>query len=464
MASFPIIMNVVRELVSSLITVAFFAWFGALFFSCPMRPRRMIVCALINFVFHLYTRFRVPRELISYAITAADLLIVTRILWHPRRGFAYWTAFFFAFISEIVLEFVSGLLYTGFTPHPELTAEFAGRQIYMIDPKAMPALLICSAFAMLGPLLIVQLFKKPPKKPSRRPHSRFWYLLRFALVLTLLIVAMIFCGRELDSVLYDELNTSAPLSVLVTYFPRIVLYLLVAALLLFYGMQDIRQYKLHLKNQTLEDQNVAYQRVIDSTREFRHNIANMIYGLEGVILTQDIGQIEQYYTAMTRRCALINNENAVALNRLTDASLTALLLHKLDAAQEKGIPVFLNVESGFEFDALPSHTLCEVLGCLIDNALEAAEKSAAPQVNMTLHSTGEFDEILLDNSYAADADLGFLTGEAVSSKPGHRAVGLSSVRKLLERHRDVCLNQYVHGRFIESSLCRYRTGGMVSDR
>ena len=462
MLSGLIVMNVVRELLSSLIIVIFFAWFGALFFKCPVRPRRVILCVLINFVSHLYTRFRVPRELVSYAITAADLLIVTRILWHPRRGFAYWTAFLFGFIAEIVLELVGALLYTSFTPHPELTAEFAGRQIYLIDPKAMPALLICGAVAMLGPLLIVQLFKKPPKRPSHKPHNRFWYLLRFATVLVILIGVMMFYGRELDKVLYNEANTSSPLAVIASDFPRILALLLAGALLLFYGLQDIRQYKLHLKNQTLEDQNVAYQRVIDSTREFRHNIANMIYGLEGVILTRDIGQIERYYTAMTRRCALINNENAVALNRLADASLTALLLHKLDAAQERGIPVYLNVESGFEFDALPSHALCEVLGCLIDNALEAAEKSAAPQVNMTLHSTKEFDEILLDNSYAADADLSFLTGEAVSSKPGHRAVGLESVRKLLGKHRDVCLNQYVQGRFIETGLCRYRTGVVVS--
>ena len=455
MPSALIIMNAARELAASLITVIFFAWFGALFFKCPMRPRRMILCTLINFVFHLYTRLWVPRELVSYAITAADLLIVTRVLWHPRRGFAYWTAFFFGFIAEIALELVGALLYTGFTPHPEIVGEFAGHEIYLIDPKAMPALLICGAVAMLGPLLIVQAFKKTPQ-PARKPRSRFHYLLRFALILVILIAVMIFYGRELDTVLYNEANTSSPLTVIASDFPQIVVYVLTAALLLFYGLQDIQQYKLHLKNQTLEDRNVAYQRVIDTTREFRHNIANMIYGLEGVILTQDIGQIEQYYTAMTRRCALINNENAVALNRLTDASLTALLLRKLDTAREKAIPVYLNVDSGFEFDALPSHALCEALGCLIDNALEAAEKSDAPQVNMTLRSADTFDEILLDNTYAADADLGFLTGNAVSSKPGHRAVGLGSVRRQLGRYRDVCLNQYVQGRFIETSLCRYR--------
>ena len=61
----------------------------------------------------------------------------------------------------------------------------------------------------------------------------------------------------------------------------------------------------------------------------------MIYGLEGVILTGDVAQIEDYYSEMAKRCALINNENAVALNRLNDAALTALILRKLGDARER---------------------------------------------------------------------------------------------------------------------------------
>ena len=227
-------------------------------------------------------------------------------------------------------------------------------------------------------------------------------------------------------------------------------------LLLFYGIQDIRQYKLHVRNQSLLDKNAAYQRVIDSTREFRHNMANMIYGLEGIILTHDMEKIERYYADMSRRCALINNENAVALNRLTDASLTALILRKLDVAEEKQILFYLNVDSNFSFDSLPSQRLCETMGNLMDNALEAAARSASPQVNLMLRSTPEYDEILLDNTYSKASDLSFLSGAAKSSKAGHQAVGLASVRRLLAKYPNACFNQYVQGRYIETSLCEYK--------
>ena len=446
-----LMISIARELFNSALIVVFYAWFARLRDQCPMRIGRILIGVGINFALHLYTRFFAPGEMVSYLLTAVDLCIVTRILWYPRRGFAYWTMFFFAFCTATILELCVALLYTALFPHPEVILKFAGRDLNVLDPRTMPALFLLGIVGMFAPLLVVQCFKRPPKR-EYRPQRGWVYIARFSLILVVLIALMIICGQHMDTLLYTE---TMVLRKLLANMPEILLYVLGVVLLLFYGFQDIQQYKLHMRNQTLVDQNIAYQRVIDSTREFRHNIANMIYGLEGVILTHDMERIEQYYAEMTHRCALINNENAVALNRLTDASLTALILRKLDYAQKKQILFYLNVDSGFSFDCLPSHRLCEALGNLLDNALEAAQKSVSPQVNLMLRSTPEYDEILLDNTYAQSADLSFLSGDAKSTKAGHQAIGLASTRKILAKYPNACFNMFIQGRFIEVSLCQY---------
>ena len=294
---------------------------------------------------------------------------------------------------------------------------------------------------------------------SKRKRQHGWvYFVRFGLILALLFTVLAIYGQRMDMLLYTEVGSDTPLRLILLNLPEILAYMLGVVLLLFYGFQDIQQYKLHQSNQTLLDKNIAYQRVIDSTREFRHNIANMIYGLEGIILTRDMEKIERYYAELSHRCAQINNENAVALNRLTDASLTALILRKLDIAEEKQILFYLNVDSGFSFDILPSHRLCEAMGNLLDNALEAAQQSTSPQVNLMLRSTPEYNEILLDNTYSEASDLSFLSGDAKSSKEGHQAIGISSVRKILAKYPYACFNTYVQGRYIEASLCEYRAG------
>ena len=450
-----LVMSLAREVYASLITIIFYAWFARLRYNWPMRVRRILICTGINFLVHAYTRFFVPREVVSYLITAVDLIVVTRILWYPHRGFAYWTAFFFAFCCATVQELCVALLYTALSPHPEVILQFMGRDLYMLDPRTIPALFLATAVAMLVPPFVVQCFKKPLKSEHKR--QRGWvYFVRFGLILVLLFTVLVIYGQRMDMLLYTEVGSDTPLRLMLLNLPEILVYMLGVVLLLFYGFQDIQQYKLHLRNQTLLDKNIAYQRVIDSTREFRHNIANMIYGLEGIILTRDMEKIERYYAEMSHRCALINNENAVALNRLTDASLTALILRKLDIAEEKQILFYLNVDSGFTFDSLPSHRLCEAMGNLMDNALEAAQQSTSPQINLMLRSTPEYDEILLDNTYSEASDLSFLSGDAKSSKEGHQAIGISSVRKILAKYPNACFNMYVQGRYIEASLCEYK--------
>ena len=446
--------NVFREALFCLITVVFYAWFGNLWFQCPIRIRRVAAGWGINFGFHLITRTFLLYSPFSYVCTAVNLILFSRILWRPRRGFSFWISFFFCFSAALVLEFPATLMYTYITPNPQIFVYFGRYKISLLRPETLPVAFASTLLWMYGPLLVTQLIRNARKRKFRM-RSAWIYLFRFGLVITVLITFSVLYGQHFDMTVFVDSDNRSPLQRLLRSLPLYLTYGLAVALLIVYGWQDIQQYRLHRRNRSLLDQNEAYRRVIDSTREFRHNIANMIYGLEGILLTRDLDKIEAYYAEMARRCALINNENAVALNRLSDPALTALLLRKLDASEQKKIPFYINVDSGFSFDSLPSHCLCEVMGNLLDNALEAAEKSEAPRVDLSLRRTDEYSEILLSNTHSAQADLSFLTGAARSSKPGHQATGLASVHRLLARH-SACFNQYERGRYIETSLCEYR--------
>lgn len=451
-----LIWNLARSLYGSVVTVLFYAWFGYLRRRCPFKPGRVAIGVCINFSIHCIVRLFLRLQFASYMLTGAGLIAMTKLIWPSLKGSRYWFTFFFAFILAVLTEFAATLLYAVVYPHPEIQSALFGREITLFRPESYPALCLLTVSIMLGPLAIAQLVQNAKRKPKAIRHT--WaYLMRFSLVLLLVFTVMILYGRDFDAQLFLSVESLEASETLKRNLPLNIVYGFTVALLMFYGWQDIQQYRLRRRNQTLIDQNAAYQRVIDSTREFRHNIANMIYGLEGVILTGDVAQIEEYYSEMAKRCALINNENAVALNRLNDAALTALILRKLGDAQERAIPFFLTVDSGFAFTGLATHTLCEVMGNLLDNAIEAAGKSESPQVELTLRSTDAYDEILLSNTYSENADLSFLTGEAISSKPGHRATGLASAKRLVKRNSNVCLNQYRQSRFIETSLCEYRS-------
>ena len=82
-------------------------------------------------------------------------------------------------------------------------------------------------------------------------------------------------------------------------------------------------------NTLYEYQRNAYEAVLGNQRRFRHNILNMLYGFEGTILSDDTGEIRRYYEQLIEKCALVNNDNVLALRRVTQPALKGLLLRCL---------------------------------------------------------------------------------------------------------------------------------------
>lgn len=230
--------------------------------------------------------------------------------------------------------------------------------------------------------------------------------------------------------------------------------LLPAALIIlaFYIAQDLRAMSLSRQNVTLKQQQQMYDILLADTRLFRHNIANMLFGFEGAVLTGDTASIQAYYAELAQKCAVINNENAVALSRIPNAPVSAFLLNKIATASSRSIPFYLNACENLRWKALRDSDMCEVLGVLIDNALDAAQGAKTPYVAVEIQNIRGAMEITIRNTYAADSDLSFLSSEAKSNKQGHEGLGLSSVKRLLSSNHRVIMNQIQRGRYIETSL------------
>ena len=454
-ASALLLANFAREILTDVLIALFYVGFGHFILGVRQRPRRVALACTINAISHFLSRHLLFFTIFSYLLTAADLFFICRILWYPRRGASFWGPFVFCTVMMILNEIVITSIYISIYPDAGISLDVAGVSLYALAPYTYPILFLLTALYLLAILFLLcwslRLFRY-----LRARRVNVLRVLRFSAAVFLLFIVLALFGLDFDRLLLEHMDTALQdmtfrkkLYAYATYFG---LSLLLGA----YVWQDIRQFALRRANLSLNEKNVAYRRIIESTREYRHNMAHLLYGLEGVILTRDIAQIEVYYADMSCRCARINNENATAINRLSVPALAALLLRKMDDAAEKGVPFYLSASEGFSFSALPAAALCEALGNLLDNALEAAARSSSPRVDLMLRSEEGYDEIVVSNTYADDADLRFLSETPRSSKPGHQATGLESVRRIAKRFHSICFNQFVRGRYIESSLCAYK--------
>ena len=436
-----------REMAVNIMVVAFYTAFGRFVLGVVSQVKTFLLCCGMHSCVHIVVRYLMANAPFGFILMAADMIVMCRILWNPTRGLTFWTNFIFAMVAEIfVCECLVMNILISVIPDAGKVATVSGFTLYILIPHSYVLLfsLLVGSMALL--IVTMVLFRRLSAYIRRRcvPVAA---MLRFVVFLALLMSIMVVAGRQLNAILCAENATNA--------LPYVLCYGTAVALLLFHLWQDFQRIMLHRENRSLLEKNEAYRRIVESNREYRHNMANMLYGLEGIIMTRDVEHIERFYTDMARRCAELNNENVVALDRLQDQALVTLLLRKLDEASNMHVPFRISADISFAMNELSSTELCEVMGNLIDNALEAAVKSSTPLVNLTLHMDDDYNEILLANTYGDDADMAFLTDSYISSKPGHQAEGLASVRRIMSNCRKTALNMYRHGRYVEASICEY---------
>ena len=224
-----------------------------------------------------------------------------------------------------------------------------------------------------------------------------------------------------------------------------------------YMLQDIR-YILQLQRlTTLEQQQAISRSLLQNLRFFRHNMVNMLYGLEGVLISGDREKVTEYYNEMRERCALVNNENITALERVSNPSVSAVLLRGVDRARQLNLPINLYVQPEVRMSRVLSDSeLCQVLGVLQDNAIEAAATAEEQHVSIEMRNVDDGVEILIRNTYSGEVSPETLIHGGFSTKEGHEGHGLSSCYDILKRRKGAFLNFWVTSQYVQAQLLLWR--------
>lgn len=255
------------------------------------------------------------------------------------------------------------------------------------------------------------------------------------------------------SVMIDAIRSGLFIEMFFSYIILMVFSCVFMGICLSYFVQDVRYLQQLRRNETLEQQQAMNASLLTSLRSFRHNTVNMLYGFEGAILSGDTGTIRQYYREMTEKCALVNNENIVALERIANPAVSALLLRSVEHARQESLPMNLYVQGGLRFSrTMPDSDLCEVLGVLLDNAIEAAVQAKVRYVSVELRNIDDALEIIVKNTYAGQVTEAQLLHPKSTTKPGHSGHGLCSVYDILSRNKDAFINWQVGSQYVSAQL------------
>lgn len=168
---------------------------------------------------------------------------------------------------------------------------------------------------------------------------------------------------------------------------------------------------------------------------FRHDYKNILSTMEYYMEHKELDKLEEYFRQEILPTASSLPGQDFILGRLTQvqvAPIKSLLCSKLCSCQNKQIPFTLSIPEPVTHFPMDVLSLSQILGILLDNAMEAALQTEKPYLEFILLPQEEHIYIEIKNStLPLTVPISDLSRRGFSTKKGHTGLGLHTVQKLL---------------------------------
>ena len=207
-----------------------------------------------------------------------------------------------------------------------------------------------------------------------------------------------------------------------------------------------------------EEYNKSLQILYDEVKGFKHDFDNIVSTLDGYIENNDMNGLKQYFYGVKKDCKLTNSLSLLNPSTINNPGLYSLLNNKYFKATNLGIT--FDIEFFLNLDTLDVNTyqFSRILGVLIDNAIEEAEKCENKLVKMSFirENSNNRSIITIVNTYSnKDVDLERIFEKGKSGKENHSGIGLWEVRKYVSKSKNLDLFTSKTDEFFKQELSIY---------
>lgn len=268
--------------------------------------------------------------------------------------------------------------------------------------------------------------------------SDFLYGRKLLLIFVSAFVLIVF-GSQVWKIKRDA-NIDGKDVVYVVYFFSLLIFLI-------YEWQrtrsDVEKRKLQLEMNAMYYS--AYEDLIRSVREKQHDFKNHMNALRGMLYSiedyEKLVQCESEYL----RDILNETEETSILTMVENPLLAGFLSEKIHEAERHNIEVIHHCSLRNQNLIIPEYKLVEIMGILIDNAIEAVEQEAYDkliQLNLNEDNGTMIFETINECEEDKFIDISKLFKQGYSSKGENRGIGLSKLKHMLdEEHGEIFISR-----------------------
>lgn len=184
----------------------------------------------------------------------------------------------------------------------------------------------------------------------------------------------------------------------------------------------------------------ALNSLIDITRKNQHDYKNHLLALQGMRLTAKT--TEELIKMQREYCAEIEEQNKYTkiLNGINNPILAGFLFCKLTSMAEEGIQIEYDVSVDENEMIIPAYDLNEIIGILLDNAVEAVKENVSNlegAVKLELHKCDKHFRACVKNisKKYTNAELEQFFSEKYTTKGIGRGIGLEKIKDYQKKYK-----------------------------
>lgn len=208
---------------------------------------------------------------------------------------------------------------------------------------------------------------------------------------------------------------------------------IVIELMVFYFVIKVGEsYEQQQKTELIEMKNRMLQKSLDDTeqafklwRRSVHDYKNSIIALRQLAVDGDMEGIKEY---LSRESKLIDKK--MFYIKTGSSVVDTIVNTKQSLAEEKGITFVVNASIS-EKCCVSEIDMANILGNLIDNAIEASEGEKEPYIDLTIRQEKTFIVIKIVNKYSKDFSEKL---ETTKKRQEFHGIGIGSMRSIVKKY------------------------------
>lgn len=227
----------------------------------------------------------------------------------------------------------------------------------------------------------------------------------------------------------------------------IVIMFVIIGILAYIFAKENKIEKQRIQYDNLEEYTAKLEVLYTDMRKFRHDYTNILSSMYSFIEENDMYGLKKYFNEKIQPLNQKMNSNNYKLGVLKNVHLPevkGLLSSKIIKAQELGLDTFIDISEPIDEINIDIVELVRSIGIIMDNAIEAALSSEDKRICLGLIKKNQSVIIVVSNSFSGDIpSISMLFKQGFSTKGENRGIGLSNLKEILNKYRNVTLDTFI---------------------